>query len=138
MFRSELLEICKFVWPSCIFSLFSRMWISFGGVKSQNEFAASEIDKAKLCVVVAGNFEKFEISWKVDAPGRFLALKSLRGFRLREFHCLRRRGPVGAGATAAPELNSGSDFILSFFHEGFFAKTFLETQCASSFWCCMK
>ena len=49
------------------------MWLSFGGAKSQNEFAAPELVEAELHVMVAGNFGKSKFSWKVGVPGRFRA-----------------------------------------------------------------
>ena len=74
MFNQEFLEICKFVWSSRIFfPLFSRMWLSFGAAKSQNEFVAPELVEAKLRVMMAENFGKSKFSWKVEAPGRFRA-----------------------------------------------------------------
>ena len=66
------------------------MWLSFGGAKSQNEFAAPEIHKAKLRVMVAGNFEKRKFSWKVDAPGRFRALNRSGVLAGANFIALRR------------------------------------------------
>ena len=56
-----------------LFPLFSRTWLSFGGAKSQNEFAAPELDEAKLRVMVAENFGKSKFSWEIEDPGRFRA-----------------------------------------------------------------
>ena len=50
------------------------MWLSIGGAKSQNEFAAPELACNKLPVMVAGNFGKSKFSWKVEDLGRFGAL----------------------------------------------------------------
>ena len=44
--------------PAVFFSLFSRMWLSFGGAKSQNEFAAPELVEHQLPVMVSENFGK--------------------------------------------------------------------------------
>ena len=50
------------------------MWLSFGGAKSQNEFAAKNLYCNKLPVMVAENLEKLKFSWKVVNLGRFQAL----------------------------------------------------------------
>ena len=66
------------------------MWLSFGGAKSQNEFAAPEIHKAKLRVMVAWDFEKAKISWKVDDSGRFRRLNRSGVLAGANFIALRR------------------------------------------------
>ena len=44
------------------FSLFSHMWLSFGGAKSQNEFAAKNLCWTKLPVMATENLEKSKFS----------------------------------------------------------------------------
>ena len=60
--------------PAIFFSLFSRMWLSIGGAKSQNEFAAPDLYSNKLQVVVTEKFENSKFPWKVEDLGRFGAL----------------------------------------------------------------
>ena len=78
--------------PAVFFSLFSRMWLSFGGAKSQNEFVAPDLFKAKLCVMVVGSFEKSKISWKFEDLGRFRPLNRPGVFAGANFIALRRAG----------------------------------------------
>ena len=66
------------------------MWLSFGGVKSQNDFVAPELVEAKLRVMVAGNFGKSKFSWKVEDLGRFQALNRPRVLAGANFIALRR------------------------------------------------
>ena len=60
--------------PAVFFPLFSRMWLSIGGAKSQNELAAPDLYSNKLHVVVTENFGKSKFSWEVEDLGRFQAL----------------------------------------------------------------
>ena len=66
------------------------MWLSFGGAKSENEFVAPELVKAKLHVKVGGNFGKSKIPWKVEDPGRFQALNRPRVLAGANFIALQR------------------------------------------------
>ena len=79
------------------------MWLSFGGVKSQNEFAAPELDCTKLRVMVARNFGKSRFSWKVQDPGRFRALNRSGVLAGANFIACGAAARLGAGAAAAPE-----------------------------------
>ena len=66
------------------------MWLSFGGVKSQNEFATAELSNAKFHAMVAELLENIKISWKVDSPGRFRAFNRPRVLVGANFTALRR------------------------------------------------
>ena len=76
--------------PTVFFPKFSRIWLSFGGVKSENEFAAPDLAWTKLRVMVAENFGKSKIQWKVEDPGRFRALNRPGVLAGANFIALRR------------------------------------------------
>ena len=66
------------------------MWLSFGGAKSQNEFAAPELVEHELPVMVGENFGKPKFSWKMQDLGRFRALNRLGVLAGANFIALRR------------------------------------------------
>ena len=66
------------------------MWLSFGGVKSQNEFVAPDLVEAKLRVMVAEILENRNFHGKLTLRAVF-GLKIAQGSSLARFQCLAAR-----------------------------------------------
>ena len=79
------------------------MWLSFGGVKSQNEFAAAELSNNKLHAMVTNNFGKAKFSWKMQDMGSFRAQNCSGVLAGANFIACGAAARLGAGAAAAPE-----------------------------------
>ena len=73
--------------PAVFFALFSRTWLSFGGAKSQNEFAAKNLCWTKLPVMAT----------------EILALNRSGVLAGANFIACGAAARLGAGAAAAPE-----------------------------------
>ena len=72
--RSDFSKSVNSFGPAVFFPLFSRMWLSIGGAKSQNEFAAPDLYSNKLHAMVTENLGKSKFPRKVEDLGRFGAL----------------------------------------------------------------